>query len=131
MFSRMVSPAPQERRRLQLDLDRRNRPYRSPDFAEGLIPVAEDGLALDPRHGSGHLQVEHRHRRAIAQYEPGHLALLARIDEDLDNHPGLFLTGSSYRGISVNACAKEAEEVADRVLAHLAGLEEPTTEAIQ
>jgi len=61
-----------------------------------------------------------RHRRAIAQYVPGHLARLAALDRELANHPGLFLTGSSYKGISVNSCAKEAELVADRVVAHLA-----------
>ncbi len=60
-----------------------------------------------------------RHRRAIAQYEPGHLAGLAAVDAELAHLPGLFLTGSSYRGISVNACAKEAEQVADGVLVHL------------
>jgi oxygen-dependent protoporphyrinogen oxidase len=62
-----------------------------------------------------------RHRRAIAQYVPGHLARLAVIARELTNHPGLYLTGSSYRGISVNACVKESESVADTVLNHLAG----------
>ncbi len=61
-----------------------------------------------------------RHRRAIAQYVPGHLARLAALDRELAAHPGLFLTGSSYKGISVNYCAKEAESVADLVVAHLA-----------
>ena len=61
-----------------------------------------------------------RHRRAIAQYVPGHLARLAALDRELTAHPGLFLTGSSYKGISVNNCAKEAEAVADLVVAHLA-----------
>lgn len=62
-----------------------------------------------------------RHRRAIAQYVPGHLARLAAVDRELVRHPGLFLTGASYRGIAVNSCCKEAEAVADRVVAHLAG----------
>ena len=62
-----------------------------------------------------------RHTRAIAQYEPGHLALLAAIDRELTELPGLYLTGASYRGISVNSCAKEAENLAETVLAWLAG----------
>jgi oxygen-dependent protoporphyrinogen oxidase len=70
-----------------------------------------------------------RHRRAIAQYEPGHLAGLAAVDAALADLPGLFLTGSSYRGISVNACAKEAEQVADDVLAHLDSRPQPSPEA--
>jgi oxygen-dependent protoporphyrinogen oxidase len=62
-----------------------------------------------------------RHRRAIAQYVPGHLARLAAVERELANHPGLFLTGSSYKGISVNSCVKDSESVADTVLAHLTG----------
>ncbi|MCB1182833.1 protoporphyrinogen oxidase [bacterium] len=61
-----------------------------------------------------------RHERAIAQYTRGHLARLARLDELAAGQPGLHLTGSSYRGVSVNYCLKEAELAADRVLAALA-----------
>ncbi len=61
-----------------------------------------------------------RHERAIAQYLPGHLARMKEIEAGLAASPGLFLTGSSYRGISVNSCVKEAESVADRVLDYLA-----------
>jgi len=56
-----------------------------------------------------------RHERAIAQYVPGHLARLHRIEEIARSHPGLYLTGSAYRGISVNACVKDAEAVAARM----------------
>jgi oxygen-dependent protoporphyrinogen oxidase len=57
-----------------------------------------------------------RHRVGIPQYPPGHTARLARIDGILDRHPGLFVSGSSYGGISVNHCVAEAPEVARRVL---------------
>ena len=57
-----------------------------------------------------------RHDRAIAQYVPGHLARLKDLQRTAEKYPGLFLTGSSYRGISVNACVKEAETVAENVL---------------
>jgi len=60
-----------------------------------------------------------RHPNAIAQYRPGHLARLRRIEARLAVLPGLTLTGSSYHGISVNHCAKEAESAAARVLANL------------
>jgi oxygen-dependent protoporphyrinogen oxidase len=62
-----------------------------------------------------------RYGKAIAQYEPGHLALLLEVDQIARSHPGLFLTGSSYRGISVNACIKEAEQVAGEVLGKVSG----------
>jgi oxygen-dependent protoporphyrinogen oxidase len=59
----------------------------------------------------------YRHRTGIAQYRRGHGARLARIDERLASLPGLFVSGSSYRGISVNHCVAEAPEVARRLLA--------------
>jgi oxygen-dependent protoporphyrinogen oxidase len=62
-----------------------------------------------------------RHERAIAQYTPGHLARLARLQTLCAGHPRLHLTGSSYRGISVNYCLKEAELAADDVLSTLGG----------
>ena len=62
-----------------------------------------------------------RWERAIAQYEPGHLARLREIDRSAQSVPGLLLTGSSYRGISVNACIKEAEQVAREVLDRVDG----------
>ena len=65
-----------------------------------------------------------RHTRAIAQYVPGHLALLGKIEKEAARYPGLILAGSSYRGISVNACVKEAESTARQVMDQLAGISE-------
>ncbi len=55
-----------------------------------------------------------RHPRAIAQYEVGHAARLERIDKR--QHPGLYLTGSAYRGVSVNDCVADALRTAERIL---------------
>ncbi len=57
-----------------------------------------------------------RHPRAIAQYEVGHAARLGRIDGRLANHPGLYLTGGAYRGVSVNDCVADATATARRVI---------------
>ncbi len=62
-----------------------------------------------------------RHKRAIAQYIVGHPARLKAIDQACRRLPGLFLTGSSYQGISVNSCCKEAESTAVNVLSTIAG----------
>lgn len=63
-----------------------------------------------------------RHDRAIAQYVPGHLALLKKIELEAARYPGLVLAGSSYRGISVNACTKEAEATARQVMDMISGM---------
>ena len=60
-----------------------------------------------------------RHPRGIPQYERGHLARLQRIEALTAAHPGLFLAGNSYRGVSMNACIADADRVAEAVLAPL------------
>lgn len=57
-----------------------------------------------------------RHHRGIPQYVKGHGARMARLAGRLAAFPGLYLTGSSYRGVSLNACVEEAE----RLAAHMA-----------
>jgi protoporphyrinogen/coproporphyrinogen III oxidase len=57
-----------------------------------------------------------RHRRGIPQYVTGHLERVRRIEALLTRHPGLFLAGNSYRGVSLNACVSEADQIAERVL---------------
>jgi oxygen-dependent protoporphyrinogen oxidase len=55
-----------------------------------------------------------RHPRGIPQYPVGHQDRLTQIGDRLDRHPDLFLTGNSYRGVAMNACIREAEEMASR-----------------
>jgi len=57
--------------------------------------------------------------RAMPQYEVGHLERVSGIDRALDGVPGLFVTGSSYRGLGVADCVRQANETAERVRAHL------------
>ena len=57
--------------------------------------------------------------RAMPQYEVGHLERVSGIDRALDRVPGLFVTGSSYRGLGVADCVRQANETAERVRAHL------------
>jgi len=49
-----------------------------------------------------------RHPRGIAQYTIGHLKRVATTENLERNAPGIFFTGASYRGVSVNGCAKDA-----------------------
>ncbi|MFZ2949844.1 MAG: protoporphyrinogen oxidase, partial [Desulfuromonadaceae bacterium] len=54
-----------------------------------------------------------RHPQAIPQYTVGHGARLQGVEDLLCNHPGLILTGNSYRGIGLNDCVAAAERAAD------------------
>jgi protoporphyrinogen/coproporphyrinogen III oxidase len=56
-----------------------------------------------------------RHPAGIPQYTVGHLDRVATIDERMRRHPGLFLAGNSYRGVSINACIAEAGPLAASV----------------
>ena len=57
-----------------------------------------------------------RHPRGIPQYTQGHHSRLRRIETLLESHPGLFVTGNSFRGVSLNACIADARSVADAVV---------------
>ncbi len=60
-----------------------------------------------------------RHHQAIPQYTVGHGKRLAALDERLRPHPGLILTGNSFRGIGLNDCVAAAHRAADEGVAHL------------
>ncbi len=93
-------------------------------YSKPLIGVSADRRVLDPHPfqmaGEKYLDALTKGSDAVPLIIP----LMpddVDVDELLATFDGLFLTGSSYRGISVNACLKEAETVASRVLAHLTG----------
>jgi len=76
------------------------------DDAEILDIVAHDlrqawGIFPDP-----HATQVFRHSLGIAQYEIGHADLLRQIEAT--RPPWLRLAGSSYRGVALNACVREA-----------------------
>jgi oxygen-dependent protoporphyrinogen oxidase len=59
--------------------------------------------------------------RAMPQYEVGHLGRVRRVEEALAGMPGLFVTGSAYRGVGIADCVRQANETAELVRAHLHG----------
>lgn len=56
-----------------------------------------------------------RHAQAMPQYGVGHAAWLERVESELSNFPGLFLTGSAYRGTGIPDCAADGERQAMRI----------------
>jgi protoporphyrinogen/coproporphyrinogen III oxidase len=60
-----------------------------------------------------------RHEKAIPQYTVGHAKRLEALSVLLEKHPGLVLTGNSYRGIGLNDCVAAAHRGAEEALARL------------
>jgi oxygen-dependent protoporphyrinogen oxidase len=60
-----------------------------------------------------------RHLQAIPQYTVGHGKRLQALEVLLKAHPGLILTGNSYRGIGLNDCVAAAERAADEALSQI------------
>jgi len=61
----------------------------------------------------------YRWERASAQHEVGHLDRMAAIDRALARHPGLFVTGSGFRGVGIPDCVADARATARAVAAFL------------
>ncbi len=59
----------------------------------------------------------HRYPDSMVQYGVGHLERIAQMEEELKNFPGLFLTGSSYRGVGIPDCIHDAEMTAEKIFA--------------
>lgn len=61
----------------------------------------------------------YRFERASAQHEVGHAARLAAIESDLARQPGVFVTGSGFRGVGIPDCVADARATAAKVAEHL------------
>ena len=70
------------------------------------------GITTDPI-----VQRIHRWPRGRPQYDVGHLDHVAKIEALTDAIPGLFVTGSAYRGSGIPDCVKGAINTADHILA--------------
>jgi oxygen-dependent protoporphyrinogen oxidase len=58
----------------------------------------------------------YRWRGAMAQYESGHIARIARIEKRLKNIPGLEVAGNAYHGIGVPDCIREGMNAANGIV---------------
>jgi len=61
----------------------------------------------------------YRWERSNAQHEVGHLDRVAAIDGALAHHPGLFMTGSGFRGVGIPDCVADGRATAKAVAAFL------------
>ena len=60
-----------------------------------------------------------RWNRANAQHEVGHLDRLAAIDRAVARHPGIYVTGSGFRGTGIPDCVADGRATAAQVAAWL------------
>ncbi len=58
----------------------------------------------------------------MPQYHVGHLSLVKRIENRVDNLPGLELAGNAYHGVGIPDCIHSGEQAAERILAKLSVL---------
>ena len=56
----------------------------------------------------------YRWPRANAQHEIGHLQRIAEIDQRLAAHPGVFVTGSGFRGTGIPDCVADGRATGAR-----------------
>jgi oxygen-dependent protoporphyrinogen oxidase len=88
-----------------------------------LVSACERHLAaLLPLPGRAEHAAVVRWRRAMPQYEVGHLDRVARIRSSLP--PGIVVTGSAYDGVGIPDCVRAAGDSADAVGSYLAGVKE-------
>ena len=74
-----------------------------------IVQLVRDELRLS---GEAELLRIVRWPQAIPQYEPGHGARIAQLERLTATHPGLWLTGAWYRGVSVLDCLRDGRNVA-------------------
>jgi oxygen-dependent protoporphyrinogen oxidase len=69
--------------------------------------------------GEPHFTRVYRWERANAQHEVGHLSRLQAIERALERHPGIFVTGSGFRGVGIPDCVADGRSTAGRVVEYL------------
>lgn len=97
---------------------------------EALVELAEQELGrLMALRGPVELARVHRWPKAHPQYEVGHRARVATIEEACAEVPGLFLAGSGYHGIGTSDCLEDADRAVQGVLTTLRGIPPIAAEA--
>ena len=75
-----------------------------PSWSQTSLAALRPLLGID---GEPLLTRVYRWERGNAQHEVGHLDRMAAIDRALARHPGLFLTGSGFRGVGIPDCVAD------------------------
>ena len=74
----------------------------------------------------------YRWRRGNAQYDVGHLDRVAEIEAlTRQSLPGLYLTGSAFRGVGLPDCIHQGQQTAEQVVQHLQTSYQPSADSHQ
>lgn len=65
-----------------------------------------------------------RHEQAIPMYLVGHAQRVQAIEAELQQAPGLFVSGNAYYGVGLNDCVNASNLVAQRMITYLGNLQE-------
>jgi oxygen-dependent protoporphyrinogen oxidase len=60
-----------------------------------------------------------RYPDSMPQFHVGHLELVSRIFNSVDEYPGLALAGSAYYGVGIPDCVHSGEMAAEKVINHI------------
>ncbi len=95
-----------------------------PELAERddpeLYEVARSEVAqLLGLRGRPELELIVRWPRAMPQYNVGHLAKVARIEQQLQSLPGLQLAGNALRGVGIPQCVHSGQTAAHQLVAQV------------
>lgn len=85
-----------------------------------LAEVQADLARLSGLRGTPEYTEVNRWDQSMPQYTLGHLDRVAEIEAALSRFPGLYVTGSAYRGVGVPDCIRDGQDTATRVLSYLA-----------
>ena len=69
--------------------------------------------------GAPHLRRVYRWERTSAQHEVGHATRMDAIDRALARRPGMFVTGSGFRGVGIPDCVADGRATATQVADYL------------
>lgn len=86
---------------------------------EELVQISRQELAeILGIHGQPIFAKVFKWKKAMPQYVIGHSQRIAWLDEQLKQHPGLYLTGNAYKGIGIADSVHNGELTAKEALNH-------------
>lgn len=84
---------------------------------EALVKIARDELQQTLRITTAPLLTRtYRWEKAMPQYNLGHPQRLQRINEALQNYPGLALAGNGFEGIGIPDCIHSGEKASEKII---------------